>query len=196
MSYHAIDPHILIWHGLGAYKPISTGMSCFSPSLTKASRWIGLLRLHFSMSHHTWTSYSPPPYFILVFSALNHLISCCAVHRGVYSFSAALKLSDKQFTGDCKSYDWWIWHWLFSHWSGHRLEFHDELLKKCHIYWIYSLSLSQKTILTCSLRVRSRSRDDVCSHSYICPVCLSLNRLIHLPKLPSLTTHNLNASRR
>lgn len=48
------------------------------------------------MSHYTWTSSSPPPLSsILVFSALNHLINCCTVHRGACSFCAPLKLPDK-----------------------------------------------------------------------------------------------------
>lgn len=62
----------------------------FCLALTKASCWIRLLRLHFSMSCYTWIYWLLVPYFF--FAAQNDLISCCTVHGGICSSCAPLKL--------------------------------------------------------------------------------------------------------
>lgn len=72
-----------------AYKLISAGIF-FCLALTKASCWIRLLRLHFSMSCYTRIYWFLVPYFF--FAAQNDLISCCTVHGGICSSCAPLKL--------------------------------------------------------------------------------------------------------
>lgn len=62
----------------------------FCLALTKASCWIRLLRLHFSMSCYTRIYWFLVPYFF--FAAQNDLISCCTVHGRICSSCAPLKL--------------------------------------------------------------------------------------------------------
>lgn len=99
MSWHAIDPRVLIRHGVGAYKPISTGMSSWVfpasvsdrgftlDQITKASFLSELYQNEFFLFLHYFGSRR--------FSAVNHLFGCYTVHRGVRSFCAPLKRPDK-----------------------------------------------------------------------------------------------------
>ncbi len=196
MCCHEINPHILIWRGLGAYKP---NLLQLLPLCVTDKGLIRLLKLHFSLSYYIWTHSLFPFILFLVFSAVNHLIRGCSVHRGVFLILCSFETSwQTQCTRDCRSYDWWHWHWLFTHWSGQeRLEFYDELRKKKmpstfirFIVLVYFLIISTR-----SPHAWSSSCSDVCAHSYICCACLLLNHLIHLTKLPSLTTHSFNAFR-